>query len=102
MSKTIIFSGAGFHAIDCIDRWLAEGFNGVCFAEIDKSKHYKRLGGLEISPLDKPIKQLQCISEMSSTSLVEGTLQPCRTISTRLVEKTLQYCRRNSTSLVEG
>jgi len=57
MNETIIFCGAGYHAEECVDRWLNEGLNAVCFAEIDKNKFYKTLGGLKILPLKKALKK---------------------------------------------
>jgi pyruvate-formate lyase-activating enzyme len=57
MNSTVILYGAGGHAQECIDRWLAEGLNPVCFVDADAQKHNKTLGGLGILPLSAAIER---------------------------------------------
>jgi pyruvate-formate lyase-activating enzyme len=54
--SSIIFYGAGKHAVANFNRWSAKGIVPVCFADQDESKHFKEIDhigeGIYCYPLD--------------------------------------------------
>ena len=63
MDKPIIFYGAGRHAERHLDMWCESGIRPVCFADIDKEKHFKQIFcpaadmSVDILPLDTALER---------------------------------------------
>ncbi|MDR2579705.1 MAG: radical SAM protein [Fibromonadaceae bacterium] len=51
-----IMYGAGQYARDNLSRWMKQGINPLCFADVDPQKFHTFIEGLEILPLDEALR----------------------------------------------